>query len=182
MSGGDSNFIDESELGENPTPDERAEFVVLRLEQFIRNGGALDEGVSFKKWQGMARKEIAIAIAEAEEEQENSGINSRRILFVSAAAIVTIGFWGAAISFQKVNDLLAGVICVIAGSILLIVAGSKKGSKLYKRLRRKARRDRLTRIANLNKRIRGLELALEREEEEIEKVLRKKREEHEASI
>ena len=162
-------------MAENPTPDERAEFVILRLEQFIRDGGAMDEGVSLKKWQVMAKKEIAIAIAEAEENQEYEDKKSRRILFVSAAAIVTIGFWGTAISLQKVGGLFAGVICATAGLILLMVAGGRKASKLYKRLRGKERRKRLAHIENLNKRIRRLEIALEKEEEVIEKSLEKKR-------
>ncbi|MBM10020.1 MAG: hypothetical protein CMF69_10690 [Magnetovibrio sp.] len=170
-------FFKRSELDKNPTPDERAEFVVFRLEQFIRSGGRIDEGVSFKKWQVMAKNEIAIAIAEAEDEQEYGETNRRRILFVTAAAVVTIGFWGTAISFQKVEDLVAGLICVIAGSMLLTLAGGKKGNKLYKRLRRRARRERLTHIKHLNKRIRRLELALEAEEQEMKELLRKKRNE-----
>ena len=175
-----NNISEGSELRENPTPDERAEFVILRLEQFIRDGGTLDEGISFKKWQVMAKNEIAIAIAEAEDSQENDEIRNRNILFVSAAAVVTIGFWGAAVSFQKVEDLLAGAICAIAGLMLLGVASGRKASKLYKRLRGKERRKRLAHIKNLNKRIRRLEVALEKEEEAIEKLLKKKRGEHSA--
>ena len=172
------NIFEGSELGENPTPDERAEFVILRLEQFIRDGGSLDEGVSLKKWQVMAKEEIATAIAEAEEIQEYGETKNRRILFVSAAAIVTIGFWGAAVSFQKVEDLLAGVICGFAGIVLLSVASGRKASKLYKRLRGKERRKRLAHIKNLNKRIRRLEIALEKEELAMEKLLQKKPEEY----
>ena len=173
-----NNIFEGSEPGENPTPDERAEFVILRLEQFIRDGGALDQGVFLKKWQDMAKKEIAIAIAEAEEKQEYDDIKNRHILFVSAAAMVTIGFWGAAVSFQKVEGLLAGGICTIAGFVLLGVAGGRKAEKIYKRLRRKGRRKRLAHIEHLNKRIRRLEVVLEKEEQAMEKLLHKKRGEH----
>ena len=173
-----NNIFQGSELSQNPTPDERAEFVVLRLEQFIRDGGALDEGVSFKKWQVMAKKEIAIAIAEAEEKQEYVETNNQRILYVSSAAIVTIGFWGAAVSFQKAEGLLAGGICAIAGCVLLSIAGGRKAGKFYNRLRRKARRKRLAHIKHLNKRIRRLELALEKEEQVKEKLLQNKRGEY----
>ena len=175
MSKAHNNIFEGSELSKNPTPDERAEFVILRLEQFIRDGGALDEGVSLKKWQVMAKKEIAIAIAEAEEEQEYVKTQNQRILFVSAAAIVTIGFWGAAVSFQKVEGLLAGGVCVIAGCVLLSIAGGRKAGKFYNRLRRKVRRRRLAHIEHLNKRIRRLELALEQEEQAKEKLLQEKR-------
>jgi hypothetical protein len=33
------------ELRDDPTPDERAEFVILRLEQFIRDGRKVAEGM-----------------------------------------------------------------------------------------------------------------------------------------
>ena len=76
-------------LSEHPTPDERSNYVIMRLEQFIREGRTLDEGMSFKKWQAMARTEITIAIAEAENSQDHDEINSRRILFVAAFLVDT---------------------------------------------------------------------------------------------
>ena len=48
----------------------------MRLEQFIREGRAIGAGMSFKKWQAMARMEIAIAIAQAENSQDQDEINS----------------------------------------------------------------------------------------------------------
>ena len=36
------------ELTGDPSPDERAEYVILRLEQFIREGRTFDEDMSFK--------------------------------------------------------------------------------------------------------------------------------------
>jgi len=47
------------ELSDDPTPDERAEFVILRFEQFIRDGRKVAEGMSFNIWQSMAKTEIA---------------------------------------------------------------------------------------------------------------------------
>ena len=49
----------------NPTPEERAEYVVLMLEKFIRDGRKDEAGMSFRKWQTMAKSEIIIAIADA---------------------------------------------------------------------------------------------------------------------
>ena len=86
-----------SAIREHPTPEERAHFVILRLEQFIRDGRTIDEGMSLKKWQAMARTEIAVAIAEVENSLDYDEINRRRVLFVAAAAMVTIGFWGAVV-------------------------------------------------------------------------------------
>ena len=52
-------------VGGNPAPEERADFVVRRLEQFIRDGRTMAEGM-LSKWQEMAQVEIANAIVESE--------------------------------------------------------------------------------------------------------------------
>ena len=163
------------ELSGNPTPEERAEYVILRLEQFIRDGSKINEGMSFKKWQAMAKTEIAIAVAEAENSQKHDEINSRRVLFISAAAMVTIGFWGTAVSFHNVGNLAAGIICTVAGLVLLGFGGGWRARKWNNRRQGKERRRSLARIENLNKRIKRLETALGKEEEELEKMLKKKR-------
>jgi len=163
------------DLPEHPTPDERAEYVILRLEQFIRDGRTIDEGMSFKKWQAMAKTEIAVAVAEAENSQDHDEINSRRILFIAAAAMITIGFWGTAVSFHDVGQLAAGLVCFGAGLALLFAAGHWRVRKWNNRRKSKERRKRLARIENLNKRIKRLESDLEKEEEKLEEALRKRR-------
>ncbi len=162
-------------LSGNPTPDERAEYVIMRLEQFIRDGRTLDEGMSFKKWQAMAKTEIVIAVAEAENSQKHDEINSQRVLFVAAAAMVTIGFWGTAVSFHNVGNMAAGIVCTIAGLVLLGTTGGWSLRKWNNRRQGRERRKRLGRIENLNKRIKRLETALEKEEEALEEILKKKR-------
>lgn len=162
-------------LSDNPTPAERAEYVIMRLEQFIRDGRTLDEGMSFKKWQSMAKTEIAIAVAEAENSQQHDEISSRRVLFVAAAAMVTIGFWGTAVSVHNVGNMAAGIVCTIAGVVLLGAAGGWRARKWNNSRQARERRKRLARIENLNKRIKRLESMLEKEEEALEKALKKKR-------
>jgi uncharacterized protein YlxW (UPF0749 family) len=162
------------ELSDNPTPAERAEYVIMRLEQFIRDGRTLDEGMSFRKWQAMAKTEIAIAVAEAENSQEHDEINSRRALIVAAAAMVTIGFWGTAVSIHNVGNMVAGIVFTIAGLVLVGVAGGWRIRKWNNRRQARERRKRLARIENLNKRIKRLETALEKEEEALEKAIKKK--------
>jgi hypothetical protein len=162
------------QLSDNPTPAERAEYVIMRLEQFIRDGRTLDEGMSFQKWQAMAKTEIAIAVAEAENSQEHGEINSRRVLLVAAAAMVTIGFWGTAVSVHNVGNMAAGIVCTIAGLVLLGVAGGWRVRKWNNRRQGRERRKRLARIENLNKRIKRLERVLEKEEEALEKAIKKK--------
>lgn len=163
------------ELRDNPTPEERAEFVIQRLEQFIRDGRSLDEGMSFRKWQAMAKTEIVIAIAEAENSQDHDEISSRRVLFVSAAAIITIGFWGTAVSLNKVAYLAGGIVCLVAGLVMFGFAGGWRYRKWNNRRKGRERRLRLGRIENLNRRIKRLEAQLEKEAENLEEVLKKKR-------
>ena len=47
------------EESSRPSPEQRADFVVKRLEQFIREGRTVGEGMSLKQWMDMARYEIA---------------------------------------------------------------------------------------------------------------------------
>ena len=70
------------ELSDDPTPDERAEFVILRLEQFIRDGRKVAEGMSVNIWQSMAKTEIAIAISETELGQQKEEAVTKRLLFL----------------------------------------------------------------------------------------------------
>ena len=160
-------------LGEHPTPDERAKLVIMRLEQFIRNGRTNDEGMSLKKWQAMARMEIAVTIAEAENSHDHDEIKSRRLLIVSAVAMITIGFWGTAVSFQEVDHLVAGIFCGGAGAVLLLVAGHWRLQKWSNLQSGKERGKRLKRIENLNKRVKRLEMELVKEERAFEDALRK---------
>jgi len=174
MSYGDDDF-EVPKLGNNPTPEEHAEYVIMRLEQFIRDGRTIDEGMSFKKWQTMAKTEIALAIAEAENSQDHDEISSRRTLFVSAAAMITIGFWGTAVSLHKVAELVGGLICLGAGIIMLITAGGFRYRKYKNRKDGLKRAHGLIRVENLNKRIKTLERELEKEEKSKKKKLDKLR-------
>ena len=158
----------------HPTPEERAQCVIMRLEQFIREGRTIDEGMSLKKWQAMALTEIAVAIAEAEKCQDHDEINSRRVLLVAAVAMVTIGFWGTAVSFHHVGHLVAGIICAGAGAVLLFVIGHWRFRKWNNRRNAKVRGKRLKRIENLNTRIKRLERELVKQEEALEEDLRKR--------
>lgn len=40
-------------LHDNPTPEERADYIILRLEQFIRDGRTFSEGMNYKKWKSV---------------------------------------------------------------------------------------------------------------------------------
>ena len=169
-------------LSEHPTPEEHAEYVIRRLEKFIRDGRTLDEGMSFRKWQVMAKTEIALAIAEAQNSQDYDEITSRRTLFVSAAAMVTIGFWGTAVSLDKVSYMAGGIVCLIAGLIMLFVAGGGRYRRYKNRKDGIKRATRLIHIENLNKRVKKLERELEEEEKRLGKSIDKLKKPHGTSL
>ncbi len=110
----------------NPTPEERAEYVIQRLAQFIRDGRSND-GMPFKQWQDMARAEIANAVVDATHKIQKDDVVTKRLLFTMASALVTIGFWGTAFAFNKVEYLFTAVICTLAGLILFSVALGWRG-------------------------------------------------------
>ena len=161
------------ELTDNPSPDERAEYVIMRLEQFIRDGRTFDEGMSFKIWQAMAKTEIAIAVAEAELGQQKDENVTRRLLFTFAAALVTIGFWGTAVSLHKVAYLAGAIVIGAAGLILLGVAGEWRFRKWSQVRKANKRRKALARVEDLNRRIKRLEHDLEKEEKRLTKAVKK---------
>ncbi len=160
------------ELSDDPSPDERAEYVIMRLEQFIREGRTFDEGMSFKIWQAMAKVEIAIAIAESELGQQKEESVTRRLLFTFAAALVTVGFWGTAVSMHKVGYLAGGIISGLAGLVLLGVAGEWRFRKWKKTRQANKRRKSLARIEGINRRIKRLENELEKEEKRLKKKIK----------
>lgn len=160
------------ELKDDPTPEERAAYVLLRLEQFIREGKTVDEGMSLRKWQAMAQTEIANTIAEAEGNVQKDDPITKRLLFTAGAALITIGFWGTAVSLHSVGYLVGGLICAAAGLALLVVSAEWRLRKSYRRREARKRRERLARIENLNRRIKRLEYELEKEAKSLKKDLK----------
>ena len=152
----------------NPTPEDRADFVVERLAQFIRDGRTV-AGMPFKQWQQMARAEIADAVAQHELAAKNDEGVTRRLLFTFASAFVTIGFWGAAFSFGKTEYLFTAFICGLAGVLLFSVAVEWRVRKFLKKRRAGKRRTSLHNTEDLNRRIRRME----RELDEYAKILDK---------
>jgi uncharacterized coiled-coil protein SlyX len=162
-----------SQLNNNPLPEEHAEYVIRRLEKFIRDGRTLDEGMSFRKWQSMAKTEIAVSITETQNNYKHDEANSRRVLFVSASAMTTIGFWGTVISLEKVTYLPGGIICLIAGLLILFLTnmGHYRRYKSHKDGIKRA--GQLIKIKSLNNRVKKLEWDLEEEEKHLDKSIEK---------
>lgn len=151
------------------TPEERAAYAVWRLEQFIREGRATDQGMSLRQWQEMARAEIADAIVEAETHHQKDFIVTQRMLFIVASALITIGFWGALWAYDKAHYLTVAIICVASGLALLGSIGEWRIRKVIRRREARKRKDALGRIEDLTIKIRRLERELEDEAKELEK-------------
>jgi uncharacterized coiled-coil protein SlyX len=166
------NFVT-PQLTNNPLPEEHAEYVICRLEKFIRDGRSLDEGMSFRKWQSMAKTEIALSITETQNSYKYDEVNSRRVLFVLASAMTTIGFWGTVISLEKVTYLPGGIICLISGLLILFLT-SKGRYRRYKNKKDGVKRaGQLIKIKSLNNRVKKLERDLEEEEKHLDKSIEK---------
>jgi len=155
--------------------EDRADYIVARLEQFIREGRKDEQGMSFDRWKQMARSEIAVAIAEAEMSQSHDQLHSKRVLFVCAAAMITIGFWGTVASLDKIDYLVGAAICGIAGIVLILAVGEWRYRSWSEMREARRRRQILGRVEGLNKRIKRLEKELEQEADEYEELLAKAR-------
>lgn len=150
------------------SPEERADFIVKRLEEFIREKRNPGEGMSFKHWQALGKAEIAAAIAAAVKEQSQGDAGLKRVLFTAAAALVTVGFWGAAVSLGRVDYVLAGVICFVAGIVLMAVAGEWNYARWQARRRMSERMGTLARIGDLDKRLKAIEKERKKEVEDAD--------------
>ncbi len=157
----------------NPPAEQRADFVVKRLEQFIREGRTDSEGFSLRQWQDMARTEIANALIGAENSTQDDDVVTKRLLFSIASALVTIGFWGALLAFDKVNYLVTAIICGIAGFWLFAIVGEWRIRKAVKAHTARKRAKGLCRVENLTRRIRKMEKELKTEEKKLEEKLKK---------
>ena len=103
----------------DPSPQHRADYIVRKLEQFIREGKT-GRGMSFKTWQALARAELTNAFVDLEQGQarRRADLTMRRILIVGAASLVTIGFWGAVLTVDRHYGQVSAVLLTIAGLVL----------------------------------------------------------------
>ena len=109
-------------LGKNPTPPERADLIVKRLEKFIREGRTSQRGVDFKKWQEFAIDEVTNAIRDAEKHWRRDHRFLTSALTIGATALLTIGIWGSALAADMAPDRqTAALILMIAGGTMLTV-------------------------------------------------------------
>lgn len=156
----------------HPSPEQRADFVVKRLEQFIREGRTLAEGMSLRQWQDMARMEIALAVAAAEDASRDDDAVTRRVMFTLASALVTVGFWGTVFAFDKAPYLVVALIFTLTGLITLAIVGEWRFMKYLRRHQARKRAKSLHRIEDLTWRIKRMEKELEKESDGLRDKLK----------
>lgn len=154
-----------------PSPEERAEYIVKRLELFIRENREPFKGMKFSAWQQLARAEIANSLKDAERRRQDTQQVTRRFLFIIGSTIATIGFWGTAAAFGRIDYMLAGMICLIAGILILAHAGEWGVRKLIKRSQAKSRERSYNNAVSLDRQIKNMERELKAKAKDLEKTL-----------
>lgn len=157
----------------HPSAEQRADFVVKRLEQFIREGRTIAEGMSLKQWMDMARFEIANALIAAENARDDDEAVSKRLLFTVAAALTTIGFWGVLFAYDKVQYLVVAIIFGLTGIILLGIVGEWRLMKYFRRHQARQREKTLHRVEDLTRRIKRMEKELKEETRSLQSKLKR---------
>jgi len=156
------------------TPEERAEFVLQQLEQFIRDGRTISEGMNFRQWQEMAKVEIANAIVASQADIIDEEAVTKRLLFTFGASFTTIGFWGGLWAYDQLHYVGAALLCGAAGLFMLGVAVEWRFRKYWKLRQFGVRERTLRRVQDLTKRIKKMESELEKEEKRLEKEFKDK--------
>ena len=103
----------------------------------------------------MAKVEIVKSHIQVQNETRKEASSSNLFIFSSAAVMVTIGFWGAAVSLGKIELLTFAIICFSFGIAILFVTFFQR-YKVYRRKKDKIQRDySLIRIENLMRRLKS---------------------------
>ncbi len=89
----------------------------------IRDGKVTVGGMSFDKWQELARIEVANHIRDCQRRTVDAQAVTNRFFLTGGAALITIGFWGTMVALGETNRLIAAIIMVIAGLGLFAIAG-----------------------------------------------------------
>jgi hypothetical protein len=159
---------------DDPTPEQRADFLVRKLEQIIREGRS-EKGMSFRTWQMMAREELTNSYIENERRvvKSRQDHTAKRLILVSTSTVVTIGFWGTVVSLDHHFGELASWIGTFCGFVLAFVGAELLIRRMSSQYRAEARRRRFERIEDFDKKVKKLEndlwLKLKKAKEQAEK-------------
>ena len=141
-----------------PTPQQRADYLVRKLESLIREGKS-ERAMSFKTWQALARSELSNAFTDFERQLEKSrqDATGRRLILVGVSTVVTIGFWGTALSVDRRYGDLTAHIFIGAGFLVACVLAEIALRRMVKRYRVVSREKSFERIEDFDKQLKRLE-------------------------
>lgn len=152
--------------------EEKAEIVVTRLERFIRDHRTLSRGVSFRKWQDLAKTEIADLLKEQETQQAREHRYVEKTLMLIGAGLATIGVWGTALALTMAPDrVLAAVLTLAGGFITLWGVGALGLRTPFRQFQTENARLALDRVRAVNRTVRDLEHQLKKRKKALEKEL-----------
>ena len=157
---------------DNPSPEDHADFIMQRLEQFIREGRTVSEGMNLQKWQEMAKVEIANAIVQSKTDVQKDDVVTKRLLFTFGASFTTIGFWGGLWAYEQLHYIAAAFLCGAAGLLMIGVAVEWRFRKFWKRRQINTRQKALRNCQDITRRIKKMEVELEKEEKKLKKTLK----------
>jgi len=159
-------------MANEPTPEERSDYIVKRLELFIRENREPFRGMRFNKWQQLARMEILNSMRDIESRYKNNDQISRRMLFTLGSCISTIGFWGVAAAFGRIDYMLAGMICLIAGILILAHAGEWVIRAAWQKSAAAKRQRAYANAVELDRQIKTMEKELKNKAKDLEKTMK----------
>ena len=153
-------------MADGPTPEQRADYLVRKLEQTIRDNRTV-RGMSFSTWQSIAREEITNAMFDVERRFRRDDRSVARLLLVGAAALVTIGFWGAVVAADHSWGNVGAVVALTAGGALLVVAAKWGLDRATGEWAKAARKERLAHIEDLDRRIKRMEAEMKKKHDRL---------------
>lgn len=141
-----------------PTPQQRADYLVRKLENLIREGKS-ERGMSFKTWQALARTELSNAFTDFERQlvKSRQDATGRRLVLAGVLTVVTIGFWGMALSVDRRYGDLAAQIFIGAGVLMACVLAEIAFRRIATRYKTVAREKSFERIEDFDKQLKRLE-------------------------
>ncbi|MGD9639056.1 MAG: hypothetical protein AB7U85_08365 [Alphaproteobacteria bacterium] len=154
-----------------PTPEERAELVVKKLEMVIRKGRDetakkvvmpdqsvhMMQGISYKKWQEAAKVEIAYAIRNAVLDEVKSSRMIQAFLMIAGSCCATLGFLGIGVVWGNMPKILIAVAAIATGAFLLFLGLTWFVSGSIGKIISDQRKAKIARINNLNEQIKKME-------------------------
>lgn len=161
-----------------PSADDRADMVVMMLEQFIREGrtefggksaeSGKKTGMSFKRWQDLARSEVRAAILNAEAAEQRRNNVWTRVLLTSSVCLITIGFLGGAAAWGQLDKFIAAVCSGLIGIVLLGVFFEWPVRRYTEAYQARQRARKLARIRDLDRQIKVMEQHLDKRKNSLD--------------